>query len=133
MSDTLSGSFDGSLRSPSSPFSSIDSAEKFRAYMWQLIAAALDVPGIEAASVTDAVPLDSTRSWVIRSEGQPRSQAFGALIKIVGPGLMNTMHTRVVAGREFTDRDDADSVPVALINKTVAGACGRGRIRSCAR
>lgn len=99
---------------------STDSAEKFRAYMRQIMSAARDVPGIEAASITDAVPLDSIRSWGVRAQGQPPDQAFGALIKIIGPGLMATMQTPVVAGREFTDQDAAGSVPVALINQVLA-------------
>ena len=53
--------------------------------------------------ITDAVPLDSIRSWPVRAQGQPPDQTFGALIKIVGPGLMETMRTPVIAGREFTD------------------------------
>jgi predicted permease len=99
---------------------SIDSPEKFRAYMRRLIAAAREVSGIEAASVTDAVPLDSRRAWAVRAQGQPPDQAFGALIKMVGPGLVDTMQTRLLAGREFTDSDDGDSIPVALINQTLA-------------
>jgi predicted permease len=99
---------------------SIDSAEKFNTYMRQLMAAARDVPGIEAASITDAVPLDSTRSWVVRAQGQPRDQAFGALIKIVGPELMATMGTPVVSGREFTDRDAAGGQPVVVVNQSLA-------------
>jgi predicted permease len=99
---------------------SIDSADKFTAYMRQVAQAARDVPGIEAAAITDNVPLDSLRSWAVRAQGQPRDQAIGAVIKMVGPDLMQTMRTRVVAGREFTDHDDGGGAPVALINKTLA-------------
>jgi len=99
---------------------SIDSPDKFSAYMRQLMSAARDVPGVEAASITDNVPLDSLRSWGVRAQGQPPDQSIGAVIKMVGPGLMETMRTRVVAGREFTDHDDAGGAPVALINKTLA-------------
>jgi predicted permease len=99
---------------------SIDSAYKFNAYMRRLMAAARDVPGVESASITDNVPLDSLRSWAVRAPGQSRDQSFGAVIKMVGPGLMETMRTRVIAGREFTDHDDEDGAPVALINKTLA-------------
>ena len=99
---------------------SIDSPYKFNAYMRRLMSAARDVPGVESASITDNVPLDSLRSWAVRAHGQSRDQAFGAVIKMVGPGLMETMRTRVIAGREFTDHDDEDGAPVALINKTLA-------------
>ena len=99
---------------------SIDSADKARAYMRQVAQAARDVPGIEAAAITDNVPLDSLRSWRVRPQGQPVDQAIGAVIKMVGPGLMETMRTPVIAGREFTDHDDGSGAPVALINRTLA-------------
>ena len=98
----------------------IDSGEKFRAYLRRLVSAAREAPGVEAASITDAVPLDSNRSWGVRAKGQPGEQSIGALVKIIGPGLMETMQTRLIAGREFTDHDDADSAPVALINQSLA-------------
>ncbi len=98
----------------------IDSGEKFRAYMRRLVSAAREAPGVEAASITDAVPLDSNRSWGVRAKGQPPDQTFGALVKIIGPGLMEAMQTPLIAGREFTDRDDADSPPVVLINESLA-------------
>jgi predicted permease len=99
---------------------SIDSADKFTAYMRRVAQAARDVPGIEAAGITDNVPLDSLRSWSVRAQGQARDQAIGAVIKMVGPDLMQTMRTRIVAGREFTDHDDEGGAPVALINRTLA-------------
>ena len=97
-----------------------DTPAKFHAYMSRLISAARDVPGVEAASLTDAVPLDSSRSWGVRAKGQSPDQNFGALLKIIGPGLMDTMRTPIIAGREFTDRDDEGAVPVTLINQSLA-------------
>ena len=99
---------------------SIDTGDKFRTYMRRIIDAARDVPGVEAASITDAVPLDSTRSWAVRAHGQPPDQSFGAVIKIVGPGLLSTLRTRVIAGREFTDQDDTTGAGVVMINRTLA-------------
>lgn len=99
---------------------SIDTREKFNAYLRGLMSAADAVPGVESASLTDAVPLDSTRSWPVRAQGQPADQNFGALIKMVGPGLMATMRTPIIAGREFTDRDEAGNQPVTIINEALA-------------
>ena len=36
------------------------------------------------------------------------------------PGLMETMRTPVIAGREFTDHDDGAGAPVTLINQSLA-------------
>jgi len=98
----------------------IDGAEKFRAYMSRLISAARDVPGVASASITDALPFDSNRSWYVRAKDQTLEQGTGGLIKIIGPGLIATMQTPVIAGREFTDHDNAQSRRVALINQTLA-------------
>lgn len=97
-----------------------DTAEKFFAYIRRLVASVREVPGIEAASMTDAVPLDSMRAWRVRAKGQPPDQGRGALLKVIGPGLIETMRTPLIAGREFTDRDDRASGLVAIINETLA-------------
>ncbi|MEX2302442.1 MAG: ABC transporter permease [Bryobacterales bacterium] len=98
----------------------MDTAEKFFAYIQTLAAAVREAPGVEAASITDAVPLDSNRGWGVRAKGQPPEQTSGALIKVIGPGLFETMRTPLLAGREFTERDAADRPLVAIINETLA-------------
>ncbi len=98
----------------------IDTEEKFDTYIRQLIATARGVPGIAAASVSDALPFDSNRSWFVRAKGQPPEDGDGALVKVVGPGLLETMGTPILSGREFTDYDDSRGRPVALINQTLA-------------
>jgi predicted permease len=98
----------------------IDSAEKFRAYMRRIVSAARGTPGVEAASITDAVPLDSNRTWCVRPADQPPERTVCGLVKIIGPGLMQTMQTRLIAGREFSDHDSGNSSPVVLINQSLA-------------
>ncbi|MGH9672526.1 MAG: ADOP family duplicated permease, partial [Bryobacteraceae bacterium] len=105
----------------------VDSPEKFRAYLRRLISAARDVPGVAAASITDAVPLDSNRSWGVQAKGQPPDRQVGALVKVIGPGLMHAMRTPLLAGREFADHDDATSAPVVLINQSLAEELWPGR------
>jgi len=100
-----------------------DDEERARAYwsyMRRLVAAARSIPGVEAASISDALPFESNRSWGVRAKGLPPDQTLGALVKIIGPGLIETMRTPLIAGREFTDRDDAESPSVVLINETLA-------------
>jgi predicted permease len=97
-----------------------DTAEKFFAYIRRIVAEVREVPGIEAASITDAVPLDSLRAWGVRAKGQPPDQGRGALVKVIGPGLIETMRTPLIAGREFTDRDDANGALVTIINQSLA-------------
>ena len=97
----------------------VDSNAKFAAHIRSILAAAESVPGIEA-SVTDAAPLDSNRTWDVRRKDQPLDESTGALVKFVGPGLMETMRTPLIAGREFTDDDDYEREPVTIVNESLA-------------
>jgi predicted permease len=98
----------------------LDTEEKVFAYVRNLMAAVREVPGIEAASITDAVPLDSNRFWGLRAKGRPPEESTGGLLKVIGPRLFETMRTPLIAGRDFTERDDRDRPPVAIINETLA-------------
>lgn len=56
-------------------------------------------------------------------QGQPPAAAGQeptASYKIVTPDLLKAMGTRLVAGREFTERDNDGATPVAIISETVA-------------
>lgn len=78
------------------------------------------IPGVESAALADFSPL----SFTIHSDGeladgyvpQPHED-ITADRGDVTPGYLATMHTRLVAGRDFTDRDGSDSQPVAIVNE----------------
>lgn len=106
-----------SLRVDAGP--EVDSLDGFVQHVRRIIAAARTVPGIEA-SVSDAVPLDSNRTWSTGREDTPPDEQRGALVKVIGPGLLATMRTPIIRGREFNDLDDQNRPPVALINETLA-------------
>jgi putative ABC transport system permease protein len=95
------------------------------------------VPGVEIAGGTNMPPVAG--AWMqapFRIEGRDVSDIAGndginanyatagnqpvANYSLVTPGFFSTMRTRVVRGREFTERDTRDSVPVAVINETMA-------------
>lgn len=59
----------------------------------------------------------------LQPEGQPPAapgQEPTASLKIVTPDFLNAMGTRLVAGREFSQRDNEGAPPVAIISETVA-------------
>ena len=87
--------------------------------MTRIVAAVRRTPGIEAASITDSLPFDSRRVWRVHAKGQP-DQRRGALLKVIGPRLLQTMKTPLIAGREFTAGDDADAPRVVLVNQMLA-------------
>jgi predicted permease len=81
-----------------------------------------DVPGIESAGLTDALPLGRNRSWGAGAKGQtyPRGQNPVAFVRIVSDDYIKTMGIQVRAGRELSARDTASSEMVIMINETMA-------------
>ncbi|HYP05257.1 MAG TPA: ABC transporter permease [Bryobacteraceae bacterium] len=102
------------------PGAAIDTGDKSRAYLRTLITTARATPGVEAASVTDALPLESNRSWFLWAKEKSPKEGTDALVKLVGPRLLETMRTPLLAGREFNEQDDHNGAPVALINENLA-------------
>jgi len=56
----------------------------------------------------------------IRVEGQPerpRAEQTTAELNMVSPGYFQTAGLRLISGRDFTDRDGAEALPVAIVNE----------------
>src|SRR5580704_11559051 len=80
------------------------------------------VPGVEAASISTALPVLANHGTPFLFEGQPMvalGQRPVAMFQSISPDYPKTMGTAVVAGRPFTDHDDADAPPVALVNQNI--------------
>ena len=82
------------------------------------------LPGVEAAGIADLVPVDlhfsSSPVFIEGRAIERRAAAPRALNSRITPGYFNAMGTRLVDGREFTERDDERSTPVAIVNETFA-------------
>jgi len=82
------------------------------------------IPGVESVAITTKVPMDDSGSMdPIFVEG--RTLAEGELppirrFKYVSPGVLATMGTPLIAGREFTWEDNYKKLPVAMISENVA-------------
>jgi putative ABC transport system permease protein len=80
-------------------------------------------PAVEAAGAVTGLPLATTRGdWGIRIEGRPMDHRKGLAAdwQVITPGYFEAMRTPLVAGRLFTDADDADTLPVIVVNETMA-------------
>ncbi len=83
------------------------------------------LPGVEAAAITNFVPVDlhfsRTRLFI---EGEPVPQRVSeapiTFVSRVSPDYFSAMTTRVVAGRDFTEADEEGSRPVALVSEALA-------------
>ncbi|HEX3880213.1 MAG TPA: ABC transporter permease [Bryobacteraceae bacterium] len=100
----------------------ITSLDQQNAYTDELLRHARAVPGINAAGLTDAIPLASDRSWSVAAKGQvyPKGHTPEAFMRVVSDGYFEAAGVRLLAGREFTDRDRASSEPVVMVNQTLA-------------
>jgi predicted permease len=94
-------------------------------YFDEVLRGVHSVPGVEAAGLTDALPLGQNygwRTWTLEAKGQvyERNQRPSALLRIVGDGYLETMRISLRAGRSFTPADNASTEPVIMINETLA-------------
>ncbi len=92
------------------------------AYFDEVLRRVKDVPGVEAAGLTDALPLGRNRSWGAGVKGQvyPPGQYPNAFVRIVSDGYLRSMGIPLRAGRDFSERDMPSSEPVIMINETMA-------------
>jgi predicted permease len=90
----------------------------------QLLKTARAQPGVESASLATFLPLAflDTRSTKVEIDGyEPgRDEDLSMLSNTVGPDYFRTLRIKMIAGREFADRDDEMAQPVAVVNKTLA-------------
>ena len=100
-----------------------------RAYVDDVLRLVRAVPGVEAATITDAVPLGRNRSWNARAKGvtYERGRAPSAFPRIITDGYTAAMGVPLRAGREITAGDTATSEPVIVINDTMARALWPGQ------
>jgi putative ABC transport system permease protein len=80
-------------------------------------------PGVEAAGAVTGLPLASTRGdWSIVIEGDADGGRLSRAAdwQVVTPGYFEAIGTTLRAGRTFTDADRADTLPVIVINETMA-------------
>jgi len=79
------------------------------------------LPGVQAAALSERmVSLTPGRTGQI--EMQDRSAALGAglpsaFVEVISPGYFRTLRAPLLRGRDFTETDTADSLPVAIVNE----------------
>jgi predicted permease len=87
------------------------------------------LPGVEAAGIADALPLDRNRSWIVFVPGHeyPNNQRPGTFLYVVGPGYLRAMQISLKAGRDFSDmdvrkpgEDPKTTARAVIVNETLA-------------
>jgi predicted permease len=79
------------------------------------------MPGIEEAGIINGLPLTlniSTSGIYIEGRPEPRAGDLPvANMYYISPGYLTAMRTRLIAGRDFDQRDTKDAPRVALVNE----------------
>lgn len=81
------------------------------------------LPGVDSAALTSTVPLrgEQLMNVGVRIEGEPGATepkfAPMASLLSISPDYFRALQTPVIAGRGFTDADNKNSIPVAVVNQ----------------
>jgi predicted permease len=78
------------------------------------------IPGIQAAGISDVLPLDHNRSWGLWAQGPAPATGSGAFVQVVTPGYFHAMGIRLWGGRDFDWNDKTNSQKVVIINQSAA-------------
>lgn len=79
-------------------------------------------PGVESAGITSELFLSGSATQVATAEGDTRPVAERTKLRSdeLSEGLFRAVGTPLLRGRFFSDADGPDSLPVAIINETMA-------------
>ena len=96
----------------------VPDGEKARLARVQLLDYVRRLPRVQAAGMSDSAPGDSQMPTpAIRFPGrepEPVKPKYFA----VSPGFFDTMHIPLMAGRDFTERDEAQGAAAVIVNET---------------
>jgi putative ABC transport system permease protein len=98
--------------------------EQRRATLYeQLVQRTESLPGVRSAAMTLTVPMDGFFGTTVQVTGRPPVQLNQrpiAIIQDISPGYFQTMGIALKRGRPFTRQDSAATVPVVIINESLA-------------
>ena len=97
------------------------SAESVHRLFSDSLAAIRRIPGVKSAAVGLAVPFErSLNEWVVMADGPQTGKGQMVDYVFVTPGYFETLDLPVLLGRSIRESDNAGSLPVALVNETLA-------------
>ncbi len=93
------------------------------AFFQQTLERVRALPGVEAAAVTNSVPLSGSHAstdFGIEGRPAPTQQTFNAGIRIISPDFFGTFRIPLVEGRLLAESDGANAPPVVVVNESFA-------------
>jgi predicted permease len=89
----------------------------------QMLIRLKSLPGVQSVTMGDFAPLSfSIHTDFIQPEGYvpAKNESMEVDRGAAGPEYLRTVRTALLAGRDFTDSDDAGAQPVSVVNKALA-------------
>jgi predicted permease len=97
--------------------------ETFRTARRELLARFRGLPGVQSASASQMTPLSGS-AWndLVKVDGYAEKSQDDALVYFneVSDGFFETLGTRIIAGRDFDERDVPKGQAVAIVNESMA-------------
>ncbi|BDC49399.1 hypothetical protein F183_A17150 [Bryobacterales bacterium F-183] len=112
------------------PSRRFESLQKRAAYFGEALRLVREAPGIEAAGLTDVIPLGSNRSWSVGAKDREYSRQSppeDGFVRVVTEGYVTALGLRIVEGRDLQESDGPDAKKVILLNETLAKRLWPGR------
>jgi len=94
-----------------------------RGVIWrQVIQRVEQIPGVEAAGITDNLPMSVNRSWGIQAKGHTyrKGELADTFVYVVSPGYLKSIGMRLLKGRDIRWEDNDKTQAVVVINETIA-------------
>jgi predicted permease len=96
----------------------------------QMLVRLKSLPGVQSVTLGDFSPLSfAIHTDFIQPEGYVpgKNESMEVDRGVAGPEYLRTVRTALLAGRDFTDRDDAGAQPVSIVNKALADRYWQGQ------
>ena len=93
------------------------------AFVDELLRRVSAIAGVESAALTDDLPMEGGSTQPVAVEGAPElpmADQPEVSVRMLTPGFFRTMRIPLLAGRDFTDADNASSLPVVVVSESMA-------------
>ncbi|MEX2263309.1 MAG: ADOP family duplicated permease [Bryobacteraceae bacterium] len=94
--------------------------EQRSAFFHQVLSRASVLPGVEAAAITNVLPLAGGTDYGFTIAGRPLKDLLTAEWRAVSPDYFRAMRIPIRRGRVFDDRDSTNSAGVVIVNEAMA-------------
>jgi putative ABC transport system permease protein len=107
------------------PGTTYSTDDQTHAYFDDVLRHVRAVPGVEAAGLTDALPLGDNSGWrtwsaLAKEHVGHEGRVQNPLVRMIDDGYLETLQIPLLAGGGFTSADHAASEPVVVVNDTLA-------------